>query len=106
MINEVYDTMKTLSEIENILRNHLIDIKQRFKVKQLAVFGSYIKNKQKNRSDIDILVEFEEGYKTFDNYMDLKFYLKKILKTKVDLVLKNAVREEFKSQILKEAFYV
>ena len=49
---------------------------------------------------------FEEGYKTFDNYMDLKFFLEGILDAKVDLVLKNTLREEIKEHVLSEAIYV
>ena len=60
----------------------------------------------RERSDIDILVEFERGHKTFDNYMELKFFLEGILHLKVDLVLKNAIREEIKENILSEATYV
>ena len=51
-------------------------------------------------------MEFEEGYKTFDNYMGLKFFLEEVLRLKVDLVLKNAVRREIKERIFSEAIYV
>jgi len=88
------------------LQKHLPEIKTRFKVKEIGIFGSRIKGKAKRKSDIDILVEFEEGYKTFDNYMDLKFYLEEIFGCKVDLVLKSALREEIKHHILSEVVYV
>lgn len=55
---------------------------------------------------MDILVEFEEGYKTFDNYMELKFYLEDLFNCKVDLVLKSALKEEIKPHILEEVVYV
>ncbi len=73
------------------LKNRLPEIKQRFKVKEIGVFGSRIRGTAKKRSDIDILVEFEQDNKTFDNYMDLKFYLEKLFGYKVDLVLKSAI---------------
>lgn len=82
------------------------EIKERFKVKEIGVFGSQIKGKAKKRSDIDILIEFEKGYKTFDNYMDLKFYLEDLFGCKVDLVIKSAVKEEIKPHILSEVVYV
>ncbi|MEO0270070.1 MAG: nucleotidyltransferase family protein [candidate division WOR-3 bacterium] len=88
------------------LKEHLPEIKSRFKVKEIGVFGSRIKGKAKKRSDIDILVEFEKGNKTFDNYMELKFYLENLFGCKVDLVLKSALKEELKQYILSEVIYV
>ncbi|WP_373877461.1 hypothetical protein [Thermodesulfovibrio yellowstonii] len=53
-----------------------------------------------------MLVEFEKGKKTFNNYMELKFYFEKLFHCKIDLVLKNALKEEFKLYILSEVVYV
>lgn len=92
-------------EIINILKMHSSDLKERFRVKEIGVFGSYVRHEQKRGSDIDLLVEFEEGYKTFDNYMELKFYIEEILKSQIDLVLKTAIREELKQSILSEVNY-
>ncbi|RZN65248.1 MAG: nucleotidyltransferase [Candidatus Methanoliparum thermophilum] len=96
---------KNANEIINILRLHIRDLEERFRVKEIGVFGSYVRDEQKRGSDIDILVEFKEGYKTFDNYMELKFYLEEILKSEIDLVLKTAIREELKQSILSEVNY-
>lgn len=94
------------NDIAKMLKTHLSEIKERFKVKEIGVFGSYIKGKAKKRSDVDILVEFEQEGETFDNYMELKFFLEKLFKRKVDLVIKNALREEIKEEILLETVYV
>jgi len=59
---------------------------KKFEVMRIGLFGSYAMNKQTDKSDIDILVEFEKGKKTFDNYMNLKFFLEALFKCKVDLV--------------------
>ena len=77
----------------------------RFGVKKIALFGSYVSGKATNNSDIDFLVEFKEGEKTFDNYMDLKFYLEDKLNKDVDLVIKDALKEELKDDILGSAKY-
>ncbi len=98
--------MKSLEEVKDILARNKGALRERFKVKELGLFGSFVKGRQRKRSDIDILVVFEEGYKTFDNYMDLKFFLEGILDAKVDLVLKNTLREEIKEHVLSEAIYV
>ncbi|MGQ9510249.1 MAG: nucleotidyltransferase family protein [Thermodesulfobacteriota bacterium] len=88
------------------LKSHLPEIKQKYKVKEIGIFGSQIKGKFKKKSDIDILVEFEEGGCTFDDYMELKFFLEGMFQRKVDLVLKNALKEGLKPCILSEVVYV
>lgn len=78
---------------------------KRFGVKRLGLFGSYIRNQQKPGSDIDLLVEFEKGMKTFDNYMDLKFFLEDLFDCKVDLVILEAIKPDLKSRILEDVRY-
>jgi len=97
--------MKTLSEIKEILRRHKEILKKKYKVKSIAIFGSYARNEQKETSDIDILVEF---YKTPDliEFVDLKYYLEDILGIKVDLVTKNALHPMIREEVLKDAEYV
>ncbi len=96
---------KSISEIIKILRLHSINIKEKFKIREIGVFGSYVRGEQREESDIDILVEFEDGYKTFDNYMELKFFLEEILNSKIDLVIKTTIRDEIKQNILSEVTY-
>ena len=81
------------------------DIQERFHVKTIGVFGSFVMNKQTKKSDIDILVEFKRGHKDFFNYMRLKYYLEESLERKVDLVIKDAVKPEFRKRIFSEAIY-
>jgi len=98
--------MKRLNELIEIIKSHKEEIKQRFGVKEIGLFGSYVREEQTSESDVDILIDFASGYKTFDNYMDLKFYLEELLNTKVDLVLKTAIKPRLKFHILKEIIYV
>ena len=74
-------------------------------VKQIGLFGSFVRLSHKNKSDIDILVEFRKGKKTFDNYMELKFFLQKLFHRKVDLVIKEALKPQIKPHILQEVQY-
>lgn len=97
---------KNGKEIIKILRQNYKVISNTYGVVSIAVFGSYAKNKQKKRSDIDIFVELKEKYKTFDNFMELKFFLEKIVGRKIDLLIKESIREELKQRIFKEAVYV
>jgi len=90
--------------LKNILaeREHI----QKYGVKRIGLFGSFIRSQQKETSDIDILVEFEKGMKTFDNYMELKFYLEKLLNCKVDLVIADTLKPQIKPYVMKEIEYV
>jgi hypothetical protein len=88
-----------------ILKNHNEVIKGQFHLTSIGVFGSFARGEAKSESDIDILVEFEEGYVTFDNYAELKFYLEDLLGREVDLVTMNAIRPQMKDAILSEVTY-
>jgi predicted nucleotidyltransferase len=74
-------------------------------VNRIGLFGSYLRNEQKIESDIDILVEFEGGRKTFDNYMNLKFFLEDLFKRKVDLVITEAIKHDLRDYILGSVKY-
>jgi uncharacterized protein len=96
--------MLSSDEILKIINEKQQDIKK-FGIKSIGLFGSYAINKQKKESDIDLLVEFKKGKKTFDNYMDLKFYLENLFDCKVDLVIKEALKVDLKPNILKSVKY-
>ena len=96
--------MLTSDKILKIINENKDNIKK-FGVKNIGLFGSYAINKQKKESDIDLLVEFKKGKKTFDNYMDLKFYLENLFDCNVDLVIKEALKVDLKPNILKSVKY-
>jgi predicted nucleotidyltransferase len=79
---------KIMNVIE-ILRSHEPEIRKRFSVKRIGVFGSFARGEQKDTSDVDILVEFEKP--TFDNFMNLAFFLEDLFQRKVDLVTPNSL---------------
>lgn len=94
----------TKDEILRKLEENKKQIKE-FGVKRTGLFGSYVRGEQKGKSDIDILVEFEEGKITFDNYMHLKFFLEDLLGYRVDLVIIDDLKPQLKPYILKEVEY-
>lgn len=98
---------KTLSlkDIMHILKVSKETLSEKYGVTDIAVFGSYVRNEYKKKSDIDILVDLKPAFRTFDNFMDLKFYLQKLTSKKIDLVIKNSIRKELKPTILKEAVH-
>lgn len=73
-----------------------------FGVKNIGLFGSFIRGDQTPDSDIDILIEFTPEKHTFDNFMDVAFLLEKILGRKVDLVTPEALSPHIGPHILKE----
>lgn len=67
-----------------ILKEHENEIKRRFGVKRIGIFGSHARGEEKATSDVDVLVEFEVP--SFDNFMDLAFFLEDLFGREVDLV--------------------
>lgn len=98
--------MQTVDNIKALIIREKDTITRDFGVKEIGLFGSYVTSAQTESSDIDVLVEFHQGTKTFDNYMNLKFYLEDLLKSTVDLVIKQSVRKELKDTIISGAIYV
>ncbi len=82
--------MKTYSskEIFEILKTHRKLLKK-YRVKKIGLFGSALRNETNHKSDIDLLVEFEE--KTFDNFIDLAFELERLFNQKVDLLTEKGI---------------
>lgn len=80
-------------------------LKARFHLRRMGIFGSYARGEQTPQSDIDMLVEFDPGYETFDNYMDMKHYLEDRFGRKVDLVTADALKPQIREGILAEVSY-
>ena len=97
--------MKTLKEITSTLETLKPTLRERFKVKTIGVFGSYVHGEQKRQSDVDVLVEFEEPVGLFE-FMDLEMYLSDLLGVKVDLVSKKALKPHIGEHILQEVVYL
>lgn len=92
--------MSETKKVKQVLNEHKQELRKKFKVKNLGIFGSYARGKQKNNSDIDILVEFYEPLGL--EFFTLENYLSEILKIKVDLVTRKAIKQVVKKSILKE----
>lgn len=96
--------MLTNENIMKLLETNMDSIRK-FGVSKIGLFGSYLTNQQHKDSDIDILVDFEKGKKTFDNYMDLKLLLEDLFHCKVDLVIFDAVKPLAKPYIYQSVKY-
>ncbi len=96
--------METEKAIE-LLSAHMTEIRQRFGVESLALFGSVARGEARSESDLDVLVVFRESPGMFD-FMELKQYIEQITATPVDLVTEKALKKQLKSQILEESIRV
>ncbi len=97
--------MLSIKEINEILKAHKEKLYRKYSVVEIGVFGSIVRGEQKKRSDIDILVEFEKVPDLL-KFINLERYLSRLLKKKVDLVSKKAIRPELKDMILSEVVYI
>ena len=89
----------------SLLRQHEPEIKKRFGVAKIGIFGSFVRGEERLESDVDVLVSFRKGEETFDNYMDCKFFLEDLFGRKVDLVMNGAIKKRLKPYILGEVVY-
>lgn len=96
--------MTTKNDILSKLKELKPTLIREFAVKEIGLFGSFSDNSFTEDSDIDILVDFEKpiGWKFFS----LEIYLEKIFNRKIDLVTKNALKEQIKESILQQVNYV
>jgi len=95
---------KSVHELLATIKAHKQILKERYKVKEIGVFGSFVRSEQKTESDVDILVDFFEVPDLLD-FINLERYLQRVLRKKVDLVRKPVVRKELKERILNEVVY-
>ena len=93
-----------LEDVKKILNSNKSQL-EKYKVKELRIFGSYVRGEQKSSSDIDILVKFDRGASLFD-LVGLGNYLEEKLRKKIDVVSEGGIRTELREHILKEAVKV
>ena len=96
--------MKTLEEVQTILSEHKQGLKEKFKVERIGIFGSYVRNEQREDSDVDILVEFGEPVGL--EFVHLAELLESILEMKVDLVSRGAIKSNRWKYVEQDLIYV
>jgi len=92
-------------EVLSILEQNKDEIK-RFGARRLGLFGSFVRGDQNFESDIDLLVEFEPGKKSYDNFIQLSFFLEELLGCRVELVTPESLSPYMRPHILEEVEYV
>lgn len=96
--------MKRKEVILDILKQELPFLKEKFNVKSIGLFGSYVRDEQTKTSDIDLLVEFDAPVGFF-KFIELEDYLSDKLGVKIDLVTPDALKPIIKPHIIGEAVY-
>jgi len=97
--------MKETQKIIRDIKKNLPALRNRFKVREIGLFGSYLRGEQKKKSDVDILVDFEKTVSLFE-FMALEGELSKLTGKKVDLVMKTALKPRIGKRILDEVVYI
>ena len=120
----LYAGIPNINQVEYILPSHVITrqpgkspvfsllkktmplLQKDFGVKRIGIFGSFARGEQKPTSDIDVLVEFEQGQATFDNFMRLAFYLEDLFSRKVDLLTVMGIDRYIRSRVEHEVIWI
>lgn len=99
--------MKKIEEIEKILEVHKVELRRRYGIKELGIFGSYVRGEERKDSDLDLLAEFEEGAKIgLLEFIKVESQLSDLQGVKVELVEKSALKPRIGRRILKEVIYL
>lgn len=94
--------MKNLEEIKHLLTEVKPLLKDRYKVREVRLFGSFVRGEQTEESDLDVLVGFDQPVSLLD-LAALEVFLNDLLGIRVDVVPQEDLREELRGYILKEA---
>lgn len=92
-------------EVFQLIQNHQPAL-QKLGAERLGLFGSFVREEQKEASDVDLVVEFKEGQKTFRNFMNMAEYLETLLNRKVELVTWESLASFVKKNVKEEIEYV
>ncbi len=97
--------VQTKASIIELLKSHERRIRA-FGVTRLGLFGSFVRGENGPKSDLDLIVEFEPGKKTFDNFMQLSFFLQDLFKRRIELVTRESLSPYIGPHIMREVEYV
>ena len=97
----------SFDEVRKIIERHRGELRERYGVKEIGIFGSFVRGEEREDSDIDILVEFyPQAEMDLIKFVELEEYLSELLGAKVDLVMKSALKPRIGRRILREVIYV
>jgi hypothetical protein len=94
-----------LDEIKQILKSQKALLSKKYGVKEIGIFGSYVKGRQTNGSDLDLLISFSKPV-TLLQFINIESYLSETIGVKTDLVMKDSLKPRIGRQILKEVHII
>ena len=97
--------MKNLTTIKHLIEKKKNSLEKEYHLKSIGIFGSYSQGKASEKSDLDMLVEFSQPPTLF-KFIRLERQLSRILRTKVDLVTRSALKPLIKKNILNETVFL
>ena len=97
----LYHSSMVIDDILQTIKKHIPDL-MNLSLQKIGVFGSVTRYTASSANEIDILITFSPGKKTFDNYMDANFFLKS---EDIDLVIEESLRDRLKPYIYKDLTY-
>jgi hypothetical protein len=97
--------MKNFEEIKEVLQSHKSELREQYGLKEIGIFGSYVRGEQKEESDLDVLVELERPV-GFVRFLKLEKALSQLLGVRVEMVTKKALKPHIGKRILQEVRYV
>lgn len=97
--------MREVDKIIAKLKELKPELEQDYNIVELGIFGSFVRNEQTTKSDIDILVDYKEGTSIL-TLGGLQYLLSEIFNAKVDIVMKKTLKSKVGERILSEVIYV
>ena len=99
--------MKDLTELKGLLREQEPYLEEKYGVRILGVFGSYVRNEQRPDSDLDVLIELDRPPKiSLIGLVELEYYLSELLGVRVDIAIKKNLRKRVGERIMREVVQV
>lgn len=92
-------------DINKVIIDNQVQLKS-LGAKSFGLFGSFARNEANENSDVDMIVEFRDGQKTYDNFIELAELLENLLGRRVELVTESSLSKYIKPHIQKEVIYV
>ncbi len=99
------EKQKSLNMIKDLIQSLKVTIRTEYKAEVVGIFGSFVRGEEKESSDIDILVKFNDDADLFD-FIGLSIFLEEKLGRSVDVVPYDTLRTELKERIMKETITV
>jgi predicted nucleotidyltransferase len=106
LVSQVIVQRKRKSPVFQKLQNAIPAIRTRYGVKRIGIFGSFARSEQTRSSDVDVLVEFADGQATFDNFMQLVYFLEDLFNRKVDLLTVGGIDKYIRSRVEREVIWI